>query len=1409
MKRLLALLLLLAPTAFPQTSANGRIMEGPLANRPAICSPGDYYVSQDQNPVVEYKCSTGNIWNAEATGGGGGGTSAGTNGTVQCGDGAGNFVSCHVNDNVTFPGFFFVNEALLVSGNATLSGEGNAGNVALKTFSSDSIRYVSSNGFDTNDGLSQGTAQYTIYAAACSLPGGNCSTQTSGSGTVFCLDICRANPTSGAGIQFMGPIDPNYSSPPAGWLKISGQQAIAVIGVVAQNGGTGPEPPKAYVIGGSGADINHPGLWISGTNVSMLFQNLVFQYPGRPIVIGEDSNHGRSGLTGGVQGVTLWNIGENPNSVAGLGPGIDIVGGSFWNTYEWISAAGLDNVNTPTANNAQAILFDGTGNDGTGENTVEHIAMTSGCIKLNPGTVSRSIESFDAFDIESENNRCPANVWATSGGFNIHLNYVRVNDPIGTSCNGSVCAVENDGLLPDSVVVEGPIVSSALPPLKGPMMVEGAVYGMVYQGAITSSFLRSGFRGIMANHLVARDDVSAFQFGPTYVLYPNTVSNPASYSAIAGSTITQNVADRSGNSTATRVSATGPGEGMYLAPVTGITVNVGDWFILAGGTHSFTNNGYAGNNPLQIGISGCTISFTNIYPPGLGGTGSIPVGGDGQWDIDIQGEQVASVSGGTCQQNILAAADATHTLDVFSPVYLHIPAASALSNNGMMDFINSLQLYSNSCTAGQLCTPQGVVGSGGGLPSGTQGEALVNSNGATAYQTTPAYLDCSVFTAADWGLIAQACLAALNTLNSTAGTADMRGVSTSTTASVNPMGGTMPASGTMLLGPGTYLTNVPFVKHSDWIVQGVSVRGVDGQVGTTIKAGASFHATYTTGTITVGTPGANEVITGSGTTWTSGMVGCEFYGANGGANSTFGIILPGITATSLTLGWGTNLGSGAAGGSSYTIACGLGADGSGGATSAGDQYGMWDTNINYDCNNVVGAIGLVDWFGNQGTGATNVGIHNCNNIGLDIENQFQNSGPWNNVTISAGSGCSASTLLLVVHGNQQAFKGINGLNLSQGACATKPNVGADIAENGTVISGGDFASVGIGALFGANTTCPVACAVPGRATSGWEVDNIYLESTATTAIESSNAFATNQGWQVRNIVNSGTNALIDLANSCTNTDTRLGVYETNTTGKIAISTSALSGCTIWNPTAIIAAAVTDTALTSGSSVCAGTGGLLATSGCPPVNLANRVVSGTTSTDTILAADCFNRVTYQTSVSVATALPTPTTLSIAGCALRLTNSTTGASSAITITPTTLTIGPNASATFQIQKGQFCTLTVDGTNWDTDCTFGSTTNCASSASPAVCGASSYGSVAIPTGVGSSTLTVNTTVVTANSVIVFYPDDTLGTKLGVTCNSTLSTLVGGSAITTRTAGTSFQITFNGTIATNPVCGNYEVIN
>jgi hypothetical protein len=99
-----------------------------------------------------------------------------------------------------------------------------------------------------------------------------------------------------------------------------------------------------------------------------------------------------------------------------------------------------------------------------------------------------------------------------------------------------------------------------------------------------------------------------------------------------------------------------------------------------------------------------------------------------------------------------------------------------------------------------------------------------------------------------------------------------------------------------------------------------------------------------------------------------------------------------------------------------------------------------------------------------------------------------------------------------------------------------------------------------------------------------------------------------------------------------------------------------------------------------------------------------------------------------------------------------------------------------------------------------------NCSSAASPAVCAAASAGSVAVAAGTN-PTLTVNTTRVTANSQIMLTEDESLGTKLSVTCQTAV--VPTSTVITARTAATSFTFQANGTFTTNPICYSYTIIN
>lgn len=108
-------------------------------------------------------------------------------------------------------------------------------------------------------------------------------------------------------------------------------------------------------------------------------------------------------------------------------------------------------------------------------------------------------------------------------------------------------------------------------------------------------------------------------------------------------------------------------------------------------------------------------------------------------------------------------------------------------------------------------------------------------------------------------------------------------------------------------------------------------------------------------------------------------------------------------------------------------------------------------------------------------------------------------------------------------------------------------------------------------------------------------------------------------------------------------------------------------------------------------------------------LVSRQVTGTTAIDAITSTDCTNGVVYVGSVAVATSLPTPTSLGLLQCVFRVGNFTTGAAKLVTVTPTTLTadipscIGNSSCVNiWKVKQNQWCTFTVDGTNWDANCT-----------------------------------------------------------------------------------------------------------
>lgn len=101
------------------------------------------------------------------------------------------------------------------------------------------------------------------------------------------------------------------------------------------------------------------------------------------------------------------------------------------------------------------------------------------------------------------------------------------------------------------------------------------------------------------------------------------------------------------------------------------------------------------------------------------------------------------------------------------------------------------------------------------------------------------------------------------------------------------------------------------------------------------------------------------------------------------------------------------------------------------------------------------------------------------------------------------------------------------------------------------------------------------------------------------------------------------------------------------------------------------------------------------------------------------------------------------------------------------------------------------------------YGTLSNCSSSASPAACGSAAAGSVVIAS--GSASVVVDTTEVTANSQITLTFDSSLRSRLRVTCNSTAQQPY----VSARTAGRSFTISVPNNFTTNPGCISYSITN
>ena len=205
---------------------------------------------------------------------------------------------------------------------------------------------------DANDGTSWGSAKQTLYAAWNALPAGPCAGGASlCGGTIYIsTNSTFGGPVSGQGFRLLGHNDPNFASPPSGWLT---EKPVSII-CSGPSQWDSNQPQPACII--TGESQTQPAFWISGTSDPIYFEGLKV-VGGSGSVLAKDSN-GVFENNASVNETTWRNCAFGIyNGISTNGPGLLVGPNSELNYFYGDVFDG--NANATAASNArQALVFD-------------------------------------------------------------------------------------------------------------------------------------------------------------------------------------------------------------------------------------------------------------------------------------------------------------------------------------------------------------------------------------------------------------------------------------------------------------------------------------------------------------------------------------------------------------------------------------------------------------------------------------------------------------------------------------------------------------------------------------------------------------------------------------------------------------------------------------------------------------------------------------------------------------------------------------------------------------------------------------------------------------------------------------------------------------------------------------------
>jgi len=558
-------------------------------------------------------------------------------------------------------------------------------------FSTDAIRYVSSNGNDALDGLSWSTPKLTIMAAYDALP--------STGGTVYITwGGVAAGPsctsTAGQGIALIGPTDPNFASPPAGpgWRTF---KSVSFIGVGGSSRGSGTSTIGPVVRVNCGGATN-PAIWLSGAT-GIRVENLSFAFPTIFLRVGVDSNLNRSnGLAGGSD-YLFWNVtANNFNSpgTASFGPLVDIGSNILWLRIE-NSLLECNAAAAVSTDNRSCVVVDTGGGAASGLIYIDDTHLTGGGgIRFYANqTGSSSIyvrhtlqqggpQSQPLFEVKNTGT-FTANVDLQGGVSDSGESqpFVKVAD----GNNASKTCVTGVNQAYNAIALEGPMTVGSCP-------LSQSSIGASSSGGIPIANVSPQAkyqRGTPLGTILDQVDASRANFGPTLARFTNLVATqlPASWTPLSGGTITTGVTARDGTTNAAKVSSSSGSQGALAFAATrtylaGDYVYIGVWMQPASTAGMNFTVGVNAALALRFDFGGGTVfkgingSYNSINSASSNPNAAPYLQTDGGWQWVWALMKVTTPSTGAVSTRFAMQADVAHPMNFYAPLFVHIPAST-------------------------------------------------------------------------------------------------------------------------------------------------------------------------------------------------------------------------------------------------------------------------------------------------------------------------------------------------------------------------------------------------------------------------------------------------------------------------------------------------------------------------------------------------------------------------------------------------------------------------------------------------------------------------------------------------------------------------------------------------------------